>query len=381
MGTTGIRGFNSGFWEQQFEFKSFFPSEINHSWLIDSEELSLLLSEADRKLGELNAFGSVIPDVDFFIRMHIAKEATLSSRIEGTQTSFGDALLKEHDIDPEKRDDWSEVQNYIQAINFAVSQLEHLPLSNRLLKQTHFELMKGVRGKHKLPGEFRTSQNWIGGATIKDAAFIPPDQKHISGLMSDLEKFLHNENIRVPHLVKIGIAHYQFETIHPFQDGNGRLGRLLITLYLVSSQLLIRPSLYLSHFFEKNKSLYYDNLMKVRLNNDLHQWLKFFLVGVKETSENSIETFRKIIRLKEYIENEKLPLLGQRMKIGKRLLKVLYKQPIVSVNDVAEQLETTVATAYRLISEFEKLNILKEKTGFKRNRVFVFNDYLALFEE
>src|ERR1035437_667229 len=251
-----ISSFKAGRLVQRIQYKSFEPNLIDQSWLIDNPELVLLLSQADIKLGELNAFSQLIPDVDFFIQMHVFKEGTKSSRIEGTQNNIDEAVQKEQYIQPEKHDDWQEVQNYVQAMNEAIQNMETLPLSNRLLKQTHQTLLQGVRGTHKLPGEFRRSQNWIGGSSLADAAFIPPHQDSVDDLMADLEKFLHNQNVPIPHLIKIGIAHYQFETIHPFLDGNGRIGRLLVTLYLVSNKLLSKPTLYLSDFFEKNKSLY-----------------------------------------------------------------------------------------------------------------------------
>ena len=223
-----IQKFKAGTLKKQYGYSSFSPSLINHSWLVNDAKINNLLSNADRKLGELNAFSMLIPDVDFFIKMHITKEATTSSRIEGTQTSMEEALQSEAYINPEKIDDWHEVHNYIKAMKFAIAQLDKLPVSNRLLKQTHKKLLQGVRGRHKLPGDFRTSQNWIGGASLKDAAFIPPHHDEVPDLMSDLEKFINNDDLHVPPLIRIALAHYQFETIHPFLDGNGRLGRLLI---------------------------------------------------------------------------------------------------------------------------------------------------------
>ncbi len=250
-----IKDFKSGKSISQTGYKSFLPEKINKEWFVSSPEISTLLNEASAKVSALNAYSMMIPDVDIFIRMHIVKEATTSSKIEGTQTLFEDAVLSKDQINPEQRNDWQEVQNYVRALNFAIKELNKLPLSNRLLKETHHILMQGVRGSYKAPGEFRKSQNWIGGATLKDAVFIPPHHTDVNELMGDLEKFLHNTEINVPHLLRVAIAHYQFETIHPFLDGNGRLGRLLITLYLVSNNILKKPSLYLSDFFERNRQL------------------------------------------------------------------------------------------------------------------------------
>lgn len=373
-----VSDFKSGKYAQRFQYKSFEPNLVDIEWQLDNAELNVLLSQANIKLGELNAFSQLIPDVNFFIKMHVLKEGTKSSRIEGTQTNIDDAIQKEEYIQPEKKDDWQEVQNYVQSMNQAIESLETLPLSNRLLKETHKVLMQGVRGTHKLPGEFRQSQNWIGGSSIADATFIPPHQDGLSDLMSDLENFLHNENIPVPQLIKIGIAHYQFETIHPFLDGNGRIGRLLITLYLVSNQLLLKPTLYLSDFFEKNKSLYYDNLTRVRTHNDLTHWLKFFLEGVRTTSENSIQTFKSIIALRSDVEH-KIISLGKKQALAKALLQYLYSKPITDSNDIAQALRISVSTTLRLIDDFIKLEILIEVTGFKRNRIFAFDDYIKLF--
>jgi Fic family protein len=375
-----IKDFIAGKYEKQIEYAAFLPEKVSKEWIISSPKINLLLSDANRLLGELNAFSQLIPDVDFFIKMHISKEATTSSKIEGTKTNMEEALLKEEEINPEKRNDWIEVQNYINAINYSIAALEKLPLSNRLIKNTHKILLEGVRGKHKLPGEFRKSQNWI-GATLKDAIYIPPHHNELADLMSDLELFLNDNDNYVPHLVKIAIAHYQFETIHPFLDGNGRLGRLLITLYLVSNDILKKPALYLSDFFEKHRSYYYDNLMQARLNNDLEQWITFFLVGVIETSKSSIQVFKDIITLKSDIENERLPKLGSKTKKGMKVLKVLFQNPIITSNKLVKELNIANSTANRLLVDFEKLKIIQEYTGFKRNRKFIFREYFDIFNK
>ena len=375
-----IQDFISGKHIKQRAYQSFSPEKINHEWIISTPEVNKLLAEANRLIGELNAFSQIIPDVDFFITMHILKEATTSSRIEGTKTNMEEALVKEEDVNPEKRDDWTEVQNYIKAINSSIEELEKLPISTRLIKKTHKILLSGVRGKHKIPGEFRASQNWI-GATLKDAIFIPPHHSEITDLMSDLEKFINEEEYHVPHLIKVAIIHYQFETIHPFLDGNGRLGRLLITLYLVSNHVLTKPSLYLSDFFEKNKTYYYDNLMSVRLTSNLSQWIKFFLVGVIETSKASIQVFKDIIILKTDIETNRLPKLGSKLENAQILIKQLYQIPITDSKQVSDLLEISPSTANRLINDLCELNILTELTGYKRNRKYMFKDYFDIFHK
>ena len=373
-----LQDFISGKYIKQTEYKSFSPEKINHEWIVSTPEVNKLLAKANRLIGELNAYSQIIPDVDFFITMHILKEATTSSRIEGTKTNMEEALVKEEDIKPEKRDDWAEVQNYIKAINTSIEELEKLPISNRLIKNTHRTLLSGVRGKHKIPGEFRTSQNWI-GATLKDAIFIPPHHSEVIELMSDLEKFINEDEYHVPHLIKIAIVHYQFETVHPFLDGNGRLGRLLITLYLVSNNVLKKPSLYLSDFFEKNKGYYYDNLTTVRLTSNLTQWIKFFLVGVIETSKESIQVFKDIIALKTDIETKRLPTLGSKVEKAQLLLKQLFQVPITDSKQVSELLQISPSTANRLIKDLIELNILSELTGYKRNRKYMFREYFRIF--
>ncbi|MEN9457572.1 MAG: hypothetical protein RL135_133 [Bacteroidota bacterium] len=373
-----ISSFESGKLVQRLEYKSFEPNFINTEWHLDNDAVALLLSQADQKLGELNAFSQLIPDVDFFIKMHVLKEGTKSSRIEGTQTNIDEAIQKEEFIQPEKKDDWQEVQNYVLAMNTAIAELKDLPLSNRLLKNAHKIILQGVRGKHKQPGEFRISQNWIGGSSLADAKFIPPHQEGVLAYMSDLEHFIHSDNSNLPHLIKIAILHYQFETIHPFLDGNGRLGRLLITLYLVSSGLLVKPTLYLSDFFEKNKEHYYDNLTVVRTKNDLVQWLKFFLEGIRVTAENSIQTFKEIIALRASVEN-KIITLGKKQMLAKKVLQYLYSQPISDMQSIATATNVSITSISRLLNDFIRLGILVELTGFKRNRIFAFEQYLKLF--
>lgn len=374
-----IKDFLSGSYKQQYEYKSFMPAKVDHDWTLSDGDLLWLLSEADRKLGELNAFSQLVPDVDYFIQMHVKKEATTSSRIEGTRTNIEEAIQKVENIEPEKREDWEEVQNYIQAMNQAIESLRSLPLSGRLLRETHRMLLQGVRGKHKLPGEFRKSQNWIGGATLKSAVYIPPHHSDLPDLIADLERFLNDKSRPTPNLIKIGIAHYQFETIHPFLDGNGRIGRLLIALYLVSTGLLVKPSLYLSAFFDEHRQLYYDNLDRVRTHNDLGQWLKFFLEGIRMTAENSIETFRAIIALRAECEQEILTL-GKKTKLAQAALHLLYSKPILDGQDLATSLSVNISTALRLTADLVRLGILHESTGFKRNRVFVFQKYIELFK-
>lgn len=373
-----FEGFSPGVWRQQYQYKSFSPAPVNEEWRWEDPRINTLLEQATRALGELNAFSLIVPDIDLFIEMHITKEANQSSRIEGTQTAMDEAVMSEELIAPEKRDDWREVRNYIDAINTAITELKTLPLSNRLLRETHAILMRGVRGEHKMPGEFRTSQNWIGGSGLKDAAFVPPHPSEVPDLMGDLEKFWHNDAINVPDLVRIAISHYQFETIHPFCDGNGRIGRLLITLYLVSQGLLEKPSLYLSDFFERNRASYYDALMAVRVSGDINHWVRFFLSGVAETATKGKETFRAVLALRQQSE-ARMHELGRRGKSGLQLLNLLYRKPVMTVAEVVAALKISPPTANALVADFMRFGLLREITGYSRNRVFVFEPYLKLF--
>lgn len=373
-----MKDFQAGRLVQQAHYKSFQPNPIHRAWVVDDMALLQLLGQADRELGRLDMYSEYIPNIDLFIRMHVLKEARQSSKIEGTQTTMEEALLDREDVALERRDDWEEVQNYVAAMNAAVDRLQSLPFSARLIRETHKTLMQGVRGKHKQPGEFRRSQNWIGGATINDAVFVPPAHESVPGLIGDIEKFVHDEEQHFPELLKIALVHYQFETIHPFLDGNGRVGRLLITLYLVSRGILKRPVLYLSDFFERNRQLYYDNLMRVREKNDLPQWFRFFLVGVIETAKNSIETFDNILKLQKQVEAQ-LQTLGSRAANAQKVMHHLYQRPVVNAAKVGEVTGMSPASAYKLIADLERFGILNEITGGKRGKAYAFEAYLNLF--
>lgn len=375
-----LKDFKSGTFRQEYQYKSFIPNTINHTFTWDDPQINTMLESATRALGELNAFTMIVPNVDIFIQMHITKEANKSSKIEGTKTEMDEVLISKDQIDPEKRDDWQEVRNYVDAMNYAVKELDNLPLSNRLIRKIHEILLNSVRGEAKQPGEFRKSQNWIGGASLATAYFIPPHHNEVGELMSDLEKFLHNEEAFVPHLIKIAIAHYQFETIHPFLDGNGRIGRLLITLYLVSNGLLKKPSLYLSDFIEKNKSVYYEALTLVRTNNDLTHWIKFFLEAMIETANSGIKTFQDILTLKQEMDGLIIHF-GKKAHNASKLVEFLYQRPIISISDIIEPLNISKPTANTLVKEFEAKGILKEITGYERNKMFVFERYLDIYSK
>jgi Fic family protein len=374
-----MKQFQAGRYVRQPHHKSVQPNPINRAWVVDDMALLQLLGQADRELGRLDMYSEYIPNIDLFIRMHVLKEARQSSRIEGTQTTMEEALLEKEDVAPDRRDDWEEVQNYVAAMNEAVDKLQKLPFSARLIRETHKTLMQGVRGKGKRPGEFRRSQNWIGGATIDDAVFVPPTHESVGELIGDIEQFVRNDQQHFPELLKIALVHYQFETVHPFLDGNGRVGRLLITLYLVSRGILKQPVLYLSDFFERNRQLYYDNLTRVREKNDLLQWFRFFLVGVIEIAKSSIATFDNILKLQKKVETQ-LQTLGSRTANAQKVINTLYQHPVINAGKVGKAAGVSPASAYKLIADLEKFGILKEITGGKRGKMYVFSAYLKLFK-
>lgn len=372
--------FRSGVYQDQGDYKSFLPTLVNHSWEWTDAELNILLERASSELGSLNAFSDLIPNIDIYIRMHIKTEANKSNKIEGTKTSIEEDLLPVEDIAPEKRDDQQEVHNYIKALNYGIKRIsdDDFPLCNRLICEIHKLLLSGVRGKYKTPGEMRKSQNWIGGSKPSDAVYVPPNIVDLPDLMSDLEKFINADNWNVPNLIKIAILHYQFETIHPFLDGNGRIGRLIIPLYLLDKNMLSKPCFYISDFFEKHRTEYYDALNRVRLNNDLIGWIKFFLKAIIETAQSAKSKFKRVTLYVKETEEKALKLGGRSENILK-VLRLFYDEPVLDSSTITNKTGISKGTIDSILKKFYENNILGELTGYSRNRVFVLAEYLKIF--
>jgi Fic family protein len=341
------------------------------------------LSKADRALGRLDGTILVLPNPGLFVFMYIRKEAVLSSQIEGTQSSLQDVLTAEAKLfDPDRPGDVNEVINYISAINHGLARLDTLPVSTRLIREIHRKLMHGVRGYNLTPGELRKSQNWIGpgGCSLIEATFVPPPPDELPDLLSALERFLHSDS-RLPLLIKIGLAHAQFETIHPFLDGNGRMGRLLITLLLCERNALSKPVLYLSYFFKNNRTEYYEKLQNIRDRGEWEEWLLFFLKGVEDVSYQASLAAKKIILLRERHRDLITGTLLRSAGKALQALESLYGNPITSVKEVQEVTGTAYPTANELVKKLEEMKILVEITGRKRNRRFMYMDYVNLFRE
>lgn len=374
-----LEEYKSGEYIKMNDYKAFIPSKINHNWGWDDTKLDKLLAEANRQIGELNAYSLLIPNVDLYIKMHVKIEANKSSRIEGTRTTVEEDLLDVTDINPEKRDDWEEVQNYVKATNYGVERIkEGFPVCTRLIREIHKILMQGVRGEYKTPGEFRTSQNWIGGSMPSKAVYVPPPHTEIAECLTDFEKFINNEEIDTPDLIKIAVLHYQFESIHPFLDGNGRIGRLLIPLYIQNKGMLDKSCLYISGYIERNKDIYYDMLTRVRTHNDRIGWIKFFLEAVIETSKTAKEKFRKVVELT--MEMDKMIIdLPVKSENAKKVLDVLYDEPIISRKKILEKIDIKPTTLNVTINSLQERQVIQETTGYSRNQVFAFQKYIDLF--
>ena len=374
-----LEEYKSGEYVKMNDYKAFIPSKINYNWGWDDTKLDKLLAEANRQIGELNAYSLLIPNVDLYIKMHVKIEANKSSRIEGTRTTVEEDLLDVTDINPEKRDDWEEVQNYVKATNYGVERIKNgFPVCTRLIRELHKILMQGVRGEHKTPGEFRTSQNWIGGSMPSNAVYVPPPHTEIAESLTDFEKFINNEEIDTPDLIKIAILHYQFESIHPFLDGNGRIGRLLIPLYIQSKGMLEKSCLYISDYIERNKDTYYDLLTRVRTHNDIIGWIKFFLEAVIETSKTAKEKFRNVVELTMEMDKTiiDLPIKAEN---AKKVIDALYNEPIINRKKLMGITNIRPSTIKDTVNVLLENNIIVETTGYSRNQVFAFQKYIDLF--
>jgi Fic family protein len=360
-------------------YEAFVPAELPPEPPVDLARLAPLLSSADQAIGRLDGIGRTIPDPDLFLMMYVRREAVLSSQIEGTQSTLEDVLAYEAGADvPRLPRDVPEVVNHVHAMNYGLARMETLPLSLRLIREIHARLLQGARGQERTPGEFRTSQNWIGaeGSALSQATFVPPPSDELPRLLGNLEAFLH-QPAGLPALVEAGVAHAQFETIHPFHDGNGRVGRLLITLLLVRREVLHRPLLYLSHHLKRNRAEYYDRLTAVRERGDWEGWLAFFLRGVAETAAEGARTVGEILALREAHRG----LVGDLGVNGLRVLDHLYRHPVVTANSVQAGLNVSWPTANKLVTQLQARGLLEEITGHRRNRVYRYGAYVDVFRD
>jgi Fic family protein len=375
-----IETFQSGSYTNQRGYRAFLPVSINTSWDWINPRINVLLEQASTELGGLDSFSDLIPNIDIYIQMHIRTEANKSSKIEGTKTSVEEELMSVEDISPEKRDDYEEVHNYINAMNFGIQRIQDdkFPFSTRLIREIHNVLMQGVRGEHKTPGEFRTQQNWIGGSMPSNAVFVPPCVEDMHDLLSDLEKFIHNDEHDVPNLIKIAIVHYQFETIHPFQDGNGRIGRLIIPLFLLDKKMLQKPCFYVSDYFEMNRTTYYDALQNVRMNNDLSGWIVFFLNAVIHTAKSAKLKFKTVVKLVDEYEEMILKFPG-RADTNRKVLKAFFIEPILTIKQLQAKTSLSQPVIDKVVKTMLDSDILKEITGYSRNRIYVLVEYLSIF--
>lgn len=373
----------SGTFRRQVEgYTAFIPDDLPPVPPIAFDDrMQTLLSVADRALGRLDGSIEALPDPDLFVFMYVRKEAVLSSQIEGTQASLGDVLEVEARIfDPGRPDDTEEILNYVAALNHGLARLGELPMSLRLIREIHARLMQGVRDRHAAPGEFRTSQNWIGpqGATLRSATFIPPPPSDLPRLLGAFEAYLHVQD-DLPLLIRLGLIHAQFETLHPFLDGNGRMGRLLITFCLCERGALAKPVLYLSHYLKRHRARYYDLLQAIRTEGAWEQWLKFFLEGVAEVATEAAATAKRIVQMREDHRGRLISALGKGAANGLKFLETLYTRPYFTVAVVSESLGISSQAANTLTDRLVALDMVREITGNRRNRVFRYDPYVSLF--
>lgn len=364
-------------------YRAFIPEPLPPASLDVSGAMAIALSRADVAVGRLDGAVGTLPHPELFTAMYVRREAVLSSQIEGTQASMDDLLAAEARFSREQPvGDVNEVINYVAALNEGIERLQTLPLSSRLLREIHARLMRDVRGGHATPGEFRTTQNWIGpaGATLTNAVFVPPPPETVADHVADLERFLHAPS-DLALLIRIGLAHAQFETIHPFVDGNGRLGRLLITFLLCENNVLAKPVLYVSLALKKRRQEYYERLQAVRDRGDWEGWLVFFLECVTEAAEDAARTVRSILALREEHRDAVVAALGARVGKALTLLEGLFRDPYLDVNQAAQTLGVSFVNANNIVAEMARLGILREVTGQKRHRLFVYERYLALFRD
>ena len=359
-------------------YKSFRPAPLPPVIDMDNEMVSLLTS-ATKALATLDTLSSYIPNMNLFVSMYVRKEALLSSQIEGTQATLEDVL--DPLIEKNANQNVADVVNYIKATEFALERMNTLPLCNRLIKETHEVLMSGVRGQEKNPGEFRTSQNWIGaaGSSLKNARYIPPNPEDMINAMSDLEKYINSDD-SLDLLIQAALLHYQFETIHPFLDGNGRVGRLLITLFLMEKKVLNSPALYISYYLKKNRIEYYDRMSEVRNKDNYEQWIKFFLNAIKESADESVETIKKLSELHD-ANIKKIDAMGRAAKNARAVFDYLEQNPIIDIGKTAEELNLAFSTVSLAVNRLVDAGILIQTNNANRNRVFAYEDYLAILRK
>ena len=377
-----LEGFQAGIYVSQGDFSALSPAPVDVPWEWSDTSLNMLLEKASSEIGSLNAYADLIPNIDIYIKMHIRTEANKSSKIEGTKTSIEEDLMHVNDVAPNKRDDHVEVNNYVSALNYGIKRIteDEFPLCLRLIREIHEILMQGVRGERKTPGEFRRSQNWVGGGNMPSTAhYVPPSVPDMNIALSDFEIFINNDNNNIPHLIKAAIIHYQFETIHPFLDGNGRVGRLIIPLYLLSKGVISKPCFYISDYFERNRALYYHALDKPRKDNDLKHWIEFFLSATIDTAMSAKRKFSTAVQVVGEINKKALCIKGRTDNVF-AIINLFFSEPLLSIKDIYNKTGLPQRTVSGIVNDMQKNDILVETTGFTRNKTFILKDYVDAFK-